>query len=63
MVIKQGSLLRQQNTAGAAQKETAAKTFFQFLDGFADGRLADIQLLSGLGYIPGVCNGIKYPVG
>lgn len=32
----------QPNTLGIAQKEAGMESVFQLLDGFADGRLADI---------------------
>ena len=37
------------DTAGVSAEEFDAETFFKFADGFADGRLADVEFFSSAG--------------
>ena len=62
VLIQNLSFLGQGDAAGASGKEGDAKAFFQTADGFADGRLAVIQLFGGLGNIPCIGYRIKNPV-
>lgn len=56
------SLLRQQNSAGIADKQGSMQTVFQLADCFADSRLADIQLTGSLGDIACPGYGVKNAV-
>ena len=51
------------HTPGAAGKKLGAEAFLQLLDGFADGGLADVQLLCRPGNIAGIGNGIENFIG
>ena len=62
MGIEQLAFRGQADAPGTAVKELYADIFLQFLDGFADGRLADIQLFGSFGNISGIGDCIKNPV-
>ena len=48
MIIKKPALIGQDDTSGASGKKLAFQSVLELLDGLADGRLADIELLGCL---------------
>ena len=49
MLEEDGSFSCELDSAGVSVEESGSEAFFKFADGFADGRLADVEFFGGAG--------------